>query len=686
MSLFGSLYTGVSGLSAQSQSTAMIANNIANVNTVGFKRSEAAFFSLVTTEGRSSRYSPGTVSVDRIQRVNQQGPIQQSSSSTDTSISGNGMYPVKRDGLNSSLSEYLYTRNGQFSEDAQGFLTNTAGFYLYGWPIDQNGGLPSNQGDLTSLVPVNVQFLGGLTRPTTTAELALNLDSTNGGEADRSLASALTSGPDFTRSITMYDSLGNAQPISFEYVKVYGPQGTAASNINNLTATSQLTTDLGITAGTQFTIATDGGAVLRTYDVAVASGGDIVVSTLGDIINDINANVAGVSAFLGNDGELVIQRDDFLGGAAQSVDLAGAALSGLGLSAGTYASNDLTSASVSASSTLAGWTGATTLASLGIANGETLTLDVDGVPAATFTATIPGDDVNDLLTHLNGIAGVTASLVSGRLVVEHSNPSTASLDFGGTARASLGLADTPFTAVASYDNGSPSDAPPYSTGDITTGRTFPAFQYLPGDPLYNSRGWWQVKIIDPNNNVLSTGLLNFTPNGSLNALPDTDGQRDIELGGIDWGNGSALQTIEVDVSRHSQFAGNFTVLFADQNGAELGLRTGVDIDRDGFVIARFSNGATSKLYKIPLVTFSNPNGLQEVSGTAYSETEDSGEENLREAGTGGAGFIEPSTLEISNVDLADEFAKLIISQRAYSANTKIITTVDQMTEELLRLR
>ena len=170
MSLFGSLYTGVSGLSAQSQSTAMISNNIANVNTVGFKRSEAAFYSLVTTEGRSSRYSPGTVSVNRIQRVTAQGPIQQSASTTDTSISGNGFYAVKRDSDSSGLSPYLYTRNGQFSEDAQGFLTNTAGFYLYGWPLDQNGALPSNQCDLTSLVPVDVAFLGGLTLPTTSAD------------------------------------------------------------------------------------------------------------------------------------------------------------------------------------------------------------------------------------------------------------------------------------------------------------------------------------------------------------------------------------------------------------------------------------------------------------------------------------------------------------------------------------
>lgn len=580
MSLFGSLYTGVSGLSAQSQATAMISNNIANVNTVGFKRSEAAFYSLVTTEGRSTRYSPGTVSVDRIQRVTSQGPIQQSTSSTDTSISGNGFYPIKRDSMNSSLSPYLYTRNGQFSEDAQGFLTNTAGFYLYGWPLDQNGQLPSNQGDLASLVPIDVAFLGGLTRPTTTAELALTLDSTNNGEPDSTLATALTSAPDFSRSITMYDTLGSAQPLTFEYTKVYGPAGTASSNINNQTATTNLITDRGMVAGNTIEIDVDGNGapadLVLTVVTAPATPGTGQIATMGDILNEINNAGIGVSAYLGNAGELIIQRNSYAPGT--SLEIA----NGLG----------------------------TPLAALGLGTGGSFAAD-------TF---------------------------------------------------------------ANYDNGAAGDAPPYSTG------VFPSPQYLPGDPLYNPRGWWQMKIIDPNNNTLTTGLVNFNGDGTINALPDGDGNIDIELSGINWGNGSELQTIEIDISRNSQFAGNFTVLFADQNGAELGLRTGIDIDRDGFVIARFSNGATSRLYKVPLVTFSNPNGLQEVSGTAYSETEESGEENLREAGTGGAGYIEPSTLEMSNVDLADEFAKLIVSQRAYSANTKVITTVDQMTEELLRLR
>ncbi len=582
MSLFGSLFTGVSGLGAQSQSTAMIANNIANVNTVGFKRSEASFFSLVTTEGRSSQYSPGTVSVNRVQRVDLQGPIQQTASATDAAISGNGFYVVKRG--TGSEQEFLYTRSGSFSEDSQGLLRNTAGFVLYGWPLDSAGGLPANQGDLTSLVPVDVAFLGGLTRPTSTAEISLNLDAS---EIDNLLSDVSTdiTAPDFTRGLTVFDSLGKSQVLTFEFSKTYGPHATAGGAVGDLLATDELVTDVGLNPGDQFTIDIDGAGTPRTYEIddginPTSGTADVDIFTLADLINDINANVPGAEAFLGNDGELVIQRNDFTAGAAMTIDLAdvgaGTALTGLGNLAGTYASNDLDN--------------------------------------------------------------------------------------------------------ATFDNGSPTDSPPYST------ETFPAISNLPGDVSYNNRGWWQVNIIHPDGTSLNRGLINFNGDGSLNALPDAQGNVDLELSQIDWGNGSEPQNIDVDIERFSQFSGNYDVIFSDQNGAELGLRTGVEITRDGLIVARFSNGATSNLYKVPLVTFANPNGLTEVSGTAYSENEASGEENLREAGRGGAGFLEASTIESSNVDLADEFAKLIVSQRAFSANTKIINTVDQMTEELLRLR
>lgn len=576
MSLFGSLFTGVSGLNAQTQSTAMIANNIANVSTTGFKRSEASFFSLVTTSSRSSRFSPGTVAVNRVQRVNLQGPIQQTGSATDAAISGNGFFTVKRDP--DATQEFLYTRSGSFSEDSTGLLRNTAGFALYAWPLDSNGGLPANQGDLSSLVPANVAFLGGLTRPTSNAEIALNLDAT---EIDTDLTSALTSAPHFTRGLTVFDSLGSAQVLTMRFTKTYGPQATAAGTIGSLNATSNLVNDLGLTAGSQFDVSVNGGPA-RTYDVAVASGGNVTVTTVGDIINDINANFAGIpglSAFLGNNGELVIQHNEYRNDVADFFDIAnvtGTPLTGLGLVQNTYFSTDLDS--------------------------------------------------------------------------------------------------------ATYDNGTPADTPPYST------EGFPAFQFQPTDTAYNSRGWWQMEVVHPDGSVFSRGMVNFNGDGSLNALPDSEGEIDIELNQIDWGNGSNPQNIELDIESFSQFAGNYDVISSDQNGAELGLRTGVEITRDGFITARFSNGASTRLYKLPLVTFANSNGLTEVSGTAYSENEQSGEENLREAGEGGAGFLEPSTIEASNVDLADEFAKLIVAQRAFSANTRIINTVDQMTEDLLRLR
>ena len=577
MGLFGALFTGVSALAAQSQKTAIISNNIANINTTGFKRAEASFFSLVTTATNTSRYSPGTVTANRIQRVTQQGPISQSESATDASISGSGFFPVKRDSLDTSLTEFLYTRNGQFSEDSQGLLKNSAGFFLYGWPLDTAGNLPANQGDLDSLVPIDVAFLGGLTRPTTEAELSINLDA---GEVDTDFAASLTAATDFTRGLTVYDTLGNGQTMTFQFVKTYGPQATAFSSITSLTAADELVADLGLTDGNRFTV-NDGTTTitLEINDGGAVGGGAIGVNTIGDIINAINTNLADANAFLGNSGEIVIQNNDFTAG-TETITLAntvGTPMTVLGLTAGTYTSDDI------------------------------------------------------------GTSG-------------------------------------------NYSNGSFSDSPPYSTGD------FPALQFLPGGPTYNARGWWQVRIIDPNNNQLSVGLLNFNGDGTINALSDNAGNTDIELDNINWGNGSELQNIDIDISSFSQFSSDYTVLFSDQNGAELGLRTGVQIDRDGFVIAQFSNGATTRLYKLPLVTFANANGLREVSGTAYTETEDSGEENLREAGPGGAGFFEPSTLENSNVDLADEFAQLIIAQRAYSAGTKVINTVDQMTQELLQLR
>jgi len=164
-----------------------------------------------------------------------------------------------------------------------------------------------------------------------------------------------------------------------------------------------------------------------------------------------------------------------------------------------------------------------------------------------------------------------------------------------------------------------------------------------------------------------------------------------------WSNGASSSAIAFDFGTPgtvgtgltdgiSQFASDYNVAFINQNGSAVGLRTGVSIDKDGFVVASFSNGATQRIYQVPLTTFADPTALESRNGNAYAQTVQSGSFNWRIVNTGGAGRIEPSALESSNADLGDEFSNMIVTQRAYSANAKTITTADEMLDELLRIK
>lgn len=549
MSLFGSLFTGVSALNAQSQAMSMISNNIANVNTVGYKKIESSFSSLVTSENRASRYSPGSVLAQRENTIDQQGAIQQTSSATDIAMSGNGFFVIQRGA--DTLNETLYTRSGSFKEDSQGLLRNSAGFYLMGWPLDANGGLPAGQADLSSLRPVDVAFLGGLTRPTSQGELALNLDAS---EADSAFPVANNTTADFSRGLRVFDSLGAGQDVEFRFIKHISPSAFSESSFG----------------GTGLTLSTN-------------------LTSLANI-------------------------DD-----TESIDI-----------------------------TVGGTTD-------------------------TFTIS-PTSTVQDLVDFVNTHA-----------------------TFGSTAHAELVGGEIRITAANLADNVTVVDNAVIGTGAATAlGFATTAAPAAPTifpdglgslDVTPNPKGWWQIELVQSTTGAqLAKGSINFKQDGKINAVGDVNGDIDIELTGVDWQNGSALQDIRFEIGDLSQFSGEYNVIASSQNGAELGLRTGVEIDEDGIVTARFSNGQSSALYKLPIATFTNVNGLSELSGNAYIESSESGSFNLRESGEGGAGTVNGSSLEASNVDLADEFSRMIIVQRAYSAGTKVISTADEMTEELLRLR
>ena len=136
----------------------------------------------------------------------------------------------------------------------------------------------------------------------------------------------------------------------------------------------------------------------------------------------------------------------------------------------------------------------------------------------------------------------------------------------------------------------------------------------------------------------------------------------------------------------TQFGSQSYVSSYSQNGSQSGNFIGVSVDKNGLVFAQYDNGQNNVIYKVPVVTFENANGLAGQNGNVYRESQNSGTSLSSTAGTGGAGTISPSTLESSTVDLATEFSNMIITQRAYSANGKIITTVDQMLDELIQLK
>jgi flagellar hook protein FlgE len=244
MSLYSAMLAGVSGLQANSSALAAISDNIANVNTIGYKNNTVEFESLVTNSTTGSTYSAGGVTTSNQQFVTQQGSPNQTSSPTDLAIAGQGMFVTSTapTALNAN-SQVLFTRAGSFTTDSAGYLKNAAGLYLMGWAADAQGNIsPANS--LTSLSPINIDALSGAVSATSAASLSGNLDvaqtissaataaattppstgaydpTTNSMTAyDASATTPTGVKPDFTMQIPVSDSLGGQHTLQVDFLK-----------------------------------------------------------------------------------------------------------------------------------------------------------------------------------------------------------------------------------------------------------------------------------------------------------------------------------------------------------------------------------------------------------------------------------------------------------------------------------
>lgn len=157
--------------------------------------------------------------------------------------------------------------------------------------------------------------------------------------------------------------------------------------------------------------------------------------------------------------------------------------------------------------------------------------------------------------------------------------------------------------------------------------------------------------------------------------------------------GTVSQTIELNLGNYgqtggvTQFAGStYNLRGLTQNGVPPGSFSGVSMQQNGNVVVNYDNGQIRKIAQVPLVTFNNPDALQRQNGQAFTATLESGTPLATQAGTNGAGTLITSSVEGSNVDIAAEFSKLIVAQRAYSANTRVVTTADDMLQQTIDMK
>jgi flagellar hook protein FlgE len=200
-----------------------------------------------------------------------------------------------------------------------------------------------------------------------------------------------------------------------------------------------------------------------------------------------------------------------------------------------------------------------------------------------------------------------------------------------------------------------------------------------------ANAWALTYSSDAGTTVTGPANMTFDSAGVL-TLPLADGT--ITVTG--WPNGAANSTINWDIwnattASITGFAAPSATSSSTQDGAGAGTVRSLVVDQNGIITGNFTNGQTIQLAQISLATFPNMNGLSKEGNNSWSQTLSSGAPNIGAADQGGRGKVLGGQLELSNVDTATEFTQLIVAQRGYQANSRIVTTADTLLQEVLNM-
>jgi len=703
-----SLFSGVAGLQSHQIAMDVESNNIANVNTIGFKYSRANFSDLLAQTSQIATAPQGSLggknavqvglgtTVASITRIHTQGSIQNTDKNTDVAIQGDGFFVVSSDGGNT----YKFTRSGDFKFDANGNFVDNNGFVTQGWLRDEATGL------VDSTAPIqNIVIPPGLTTPasaTKQVDLKANLNS-------GSIVTQLSPTYPIDTNGNVLDTDGNiipptAIPAAADLGVGFNADGRAfdlktgqglwASFQSTLTATGNTGT-LGAGAGTinAGDITVNGVAMPAiilpgpTSDANVAA----VVTTINSFTSQ--TGVVATPAAAGS-GQFILRNDNGIGTTATSkniVFVAGGTAAGAGLTSTTptatafeyrYDPNFSNNAAAGVSPKI--FTNVNDLRAAmqaevqAVSVGATVTVASDG---KIIINNVNG--ANSLTTSVTGLSDLTT------LENEFFAPNFQSLN--GTLNTGIGnvRASQPINAAVHSSS--------LDVFDSLGSKHTVIMEFRKISQTASTGATWSFDIVVPNPATIvgsTAPNLNTLPNGTV-TFDSSGAMTGVNPSFFDFigNNGSvAPQTIDLNFGTFNAFDGltSFDRPSAtsgiSQDGFPGGDLLGIRIDQTGTLVGSFSNGRSFGLGQLAMAKFVNNEGLAADGGNVYLQSANSGDAIIGTAATGGRGFMQSAALEASNVDLSRSLTQLIIIQRGFQANGKTITTSDQLLNTLINLK
>lgn len=562
-----SLYSAVSGMTGNMLRMDVIGNNIANINTIGFKSGRVSFEETLGQVSQSAtaptESSGGTNAIQigtgsMVRGVNQlytQGSLQMTGINTDLAIQGNGLFILSNGEMN------LYTREGAFQVDARGRLVSpTSGNIVQGYAYDTGSdtydtGLSSVYLPIRDVEPA---------QSTSTLTVSGNLDANSEPQGS------------YMKTSTLYDTTGTMASAETALVELR----------QELTSSSAL-----VEAGDTVYIGAVVGGETISGNLAITA-----TTTLTELIDQIETllnspeDVNGVSVGIGSDGRIFVETPDQLGTSAE--------IQSLNLSA----------------------------------------TDSEGVTRGTFSAALAFSDIE--------MARDAGQFAEETTIYD-------ALGFAHNIKITFtrieGLNE--FTWSAEVDDGET---------EILQGGT--------GRVAFQADGSLDALVYDAAGSVVPTAI-------SFNPGTGADGPLRCELTVGTRGAFDGLSMLRGTQSLESS-----------QNGYSKGTFTRFSIDESGRLMGVFSNGVIRPICQLAIAEFTNPGGLTRVDGNAYIESPNSGSPTIGVSGEGIASTIAPGALEQSNVDLAREFTDMIVAQRGFQSNARVITTTDEVLTELINIK